>query len=688
MDSETAIRESLRKNGYFEGRAAAFSRNTLQQSHETLLPVLLPDTFRTEFGAHHDRYWQYVWSIKDQQQARDYVAPWPRGQAKSSSLEATSVVFAGRKARRHALYCCATQFLANTHLAAIEAKMGASTVREMYPDVGTPKLTTIGTQRAWRQDVLSTEHYTIRALGLDVAGRGLKSDDDYRPDVIFLDEIDLLDDSATEVLRKLNILRLSILPSLALPYGIVIFGQNLIHSDSVMSQVLDGRSSLLSHAIKDDPLPSLLNLEYEERMEQDDRGVYRKVWIITKGEPTWVGQGIAECQAYVDRTDMDSFLREMQQEVNRPKVGALFSMFDERYSVITWSEFQMLYGQIATDKNGEPRIPAVGYLGNYQDIGGTVAHPNVNLWMWRPEAGMRLSDSVFVYRELVLPEYPEPVTTDPSLLTVATAIHQLEAPWQEGMPGRMTRQISHEGNTEARFYGIDLPKVRDENTGLMMKGLRYAQWNPQKTGGIGILQSYMKVIEQEHTDVCPHKHGATGCTDWLHAESCPHRAIRQTGCWAQQHPFRPYMWGRPRIYLIVADDQGALEGGRQRQPYDARGLARLRAEIPRYTEDKTKGGSGKIFDDAIDCLRKASESFFIPIARPKEEDQVQAAIPPAYRRDAPAELVAALPADAQKYHAQIQYYLEHNARSKVQEQRKSTAVLGYHSKIRRARSKG
>lgn len=666
-----------------QGQRHAFQRSDLQKDHRSLLPGLFPDTFRAAFSEQQDKYWQHIWSIRDKQPVRSYVLPLPRGHGKSTGLEVTNVVVAGRKTRRHALYISATQTLANAHLASIEAKFGAKSVAEMYPSLGKPARTTIGTYRSWRSNVLTIEGYTIRSLGLDVPARGLKSFEDYRPDIVFLDEIDLLEDSAQEVLRKIDILRQSIFPMMALPYGVVLFGQNLIHPDSIMAQVVDGRASILSTAIIEDVIGAVEDLAYEEYLAEDERGVMRRRCKITGGTPTWGGYPLTDCQAFVDNSDIDAFLRECQQLVNRPKTGCLLSMFDERLSVITWDEFQAFYGKLATDTRGLARMPPVGFLGNYQDVGGTPEHPNTNLWLWRPELGMALSDSVFVYRELTLPEYPEVLTTDPSPLTVATAVHRLEAPWGEGFNHRMIRRISHEANTETRFYQIDLPKIRDDNTGQPMRALRYSQWDPQKVGGIGTLQSYMATLEGKHSEECPHRITAEACIGLDHVATCPHSGRTEARCWARPNPFRPHLWGRSRLYLIVDADQGALEGKRQRQPYNARGLIRLRAEIPRYTELKTHGGKAKIFDDAVDCLRKAAEEFFLPVAKPRDEDVIEAALPEQYRKDATPEVIAGLTDVARANLAQNSYYSRHNLKAQFEEKKKGEGVSSYFGRLRK-----
>src|ERR1700752_2608003 len=103
--------------------------------------------------------------------------------------------------------------------------------------------------------------------------------------------------------------------------------------------------------------------------------------------------------------------------------------------------------------------------------------------------------------------------------------------------------------------------------------LRFEKWKPDRRAGIAVLQNYMEIDK------------------------------------AKPHPFRPRLMVRPRLYLIVADDEGELyydadESPCVRPARTARGLVRLHAEIPAY--HYPLGSSGivakypeKRFDDAI-----------------------------------------------------------------------------------------
>ncbi|HWX41912.1 MAG TPA: hypothetical protein VN345_12250 [Blastocatellia bacterium] len=106
--------------------------------------------------------------------------------------------------------------------------------------------------------------------------------------------------------------------------------------------------------------------------------------------------------------------------------------------------------------------------------------------------------------------------------------------------------------------------------------------------------------------------------------------------------------GRPRLYLIVADDEGELyydadESPCVRPARTARGLVRLRAEIPAY--HYPLGASGieaqypeKRFGDAIDPLRAIADRFFPRSAPLSDADKFEAYLPDRLKKEALAEM--------------------------------------------------
>ena len=78
------------------------------------------------------------------------------------------------------LYVCASQDQADKHVASIAGLLEqAGVVR---------RLNKFGSPRAWRRNQLQCDNgFTVEALGLDTAARGIKVDE-FRPDLIIFDE--------------------------------------------------------------------------------------------------------------------------------------------------------------------------------------------------------------------------------------------------------------------------------------------------------------------------------------------------------------------------------------------------------------------------------------------------------------------------------------------------------------------
>jgi hypothetical protein len=276
-------------------QAQAQNQPTLD-NWRTWLKHYFPDSVQADFAAHHERFWEWVWQLKKGIRPQPYVLLLARGGGKSSSAELAAALCAMTARRHYVIYVCETQDQADKHVATIATLLESAGIQRAVNKYGNSK--------GWRRERLRTQDATIDALGLDTASRGIKVDDD-RPDLMILDDIDGRHDSAKATQKKIETLTTTILPAGSNDCAVT-FIQNLVHINSIASQLLDGRADFLNDRIVDGAHKAINNLKYEAR-----DGKY----VITQGEPTWTGQDRATCEGQINTWGLEAFLREAQHEV-------------------------------------------------------------------------------------------------------------------------------------------------------------------------------------------------------------------------------------------------------------------------------------------------------------------------------------------------------------------------------------
>ena len=234
------------------------ARSILEQDYRLWLSKLLPDHFRSpsDFALHHDEYWRIVWGIKKDVRPLPTIAVWPREGMKSTSAEATGPVLSALGLRSYGLYISGTQKKANEHLEVIRDDMLLkSNIMDYYPELSRPEIRRVDAGimarsfiSKWNQQELVTAGgLVLRAVGLDVSVRGTRRGNQ-RPDLEIFDDIEDEDDGIEVIEKKIQRIAKGILPAGAANLA-VFFVQNLIHRDSVISQILDGRAGILGDAI-------------------------------------------------------------------------------------------------------------------------------------------------------------------------------------------------------------------------------------------------------------------------------------------------------------------------------------------------------------------------------------------------------------------------------------------------------
>ncbi len=257
---------------------------------------------------------------------------------------------------------CSQQTQADDHVQNIGDMMTGERIAEDYPELADRAVGTYG-PRAWRRNrLMSAIGFTIDALGLDTAMRGVKLGRE-RPDLIILDDIDDVTDSAYLTGQK----RLRITRSL-LPAGsgdtMVIAIQNLILRGGIFDRLVHGTAGFLQNAIVQGPIPALRDCVIE-KVDGKDR--------IISGTPTWPGgQPIEVCQRYIDRYGLEAFLAECQHQVLLLSglIHGKFSPGVHRWpEELSYPRFMRVVGGLDHGSEGETAHPTAGLVGGVMGDG-------------------------------------------------------------------------------------------------------------------------------------------------------------------------------------------------------------------------------------------------------------------------------------------------------------------------------
>lgn len=272
------------------------------------LALIAPDLMTAPPADHHRRFWSHVWNIRAGERPQPYVLLLSRGGAKSTSAELATIATLARQTRRYAWYVSRTQDQSDQHVESITAILESAELAAAHPQLGQRLLSKYGYSEGWRVNRLRTsDGSTIDAIGLDKAARGRRVGRQ-RPDLMIIDDIDDIRDGQDATQAILDALRLKILPA-GTPDLAVIAVQNLIIADGVFGRLAEQRAGILTDAVIDGPHPALLPHPDREDVVNDDGTV--------DGIPTWAGQNVVACNAYVQTYGLPAFLSECQHDVAR-----------------------------------------------------------------------------------------------------------------------------------------------------------------------------------------------------------------------------------------------------------------------------------------------------------------------------------------------------------------------------------
>lgn len=279
------------------------SEKSADNGYEKWLKKNFPHVATGELCERMHNLWKWFDRLEKGTKPSARIDPWARGAAKSSTAE-LGVVYLSQKMTRHfVLYVSETQKQANKHVQSIASLMAEIGARR--------KVSTYGHAKGWKSDQISTDMgFHVMAVGLDGAVRGMKIDW-LRPDVIIFDDIDSRHDTPDMRKRKMDTIRDSILPAGSSDCA-VLFLQNLISEDSIMSQLVDGRAEFLLDREVCKAEPAIYDLVFELRVEESGA----KRYYIKSGTPSWPGgQDIDTCEKQINEWGIAAFLREAQHQV-------------------------------------------------------------------------------------------------------------------------------------------------------------------------------------------------------------------------------------------------------------------------------------------------------------------------------------------------------------------------------------
>lgn len=311
---EHSLHETIRQRLDPRSQDGYQHRAVLERDWRSWLTGIFPGYTGASFAPYHVVFWDWVWDIAADQRACPFVAVWPRGGGKSTSVELACAVVAARQTRRYALYVSETQEQADDHVANVAGLLESPAFAAAYPGASSRKVGKFGNARGWRRNRLRTASgFTLDAIGLDTAARGVKLDED-RPDLLIFDDIDGKLDTQAATDKKITTMTHTLIPAgSATPAVLAV--QNLVIPDGVFARLADGRADFLADRIVSGPHPAIANLTVEERNGRT---------VITGGTPTWPTMGIEVCQADLDAMGITAFLAEKQHQVEAPAGG----MFD------------------------------------------------------------------------------------------------------------------------------------------------------------------------------------------------------------------------------------------------------------------------------------------------------------------------------------------------------------------------
>lgn len=607
------------------------ARRLEAQGWRVWLRTLSPETFHGNFSDFHAEYWSWFWGLLRAQQrgaalqsVSEYssiLLPWGRGLAKSVMAEWSVIAAGALVTRAVVLYISSTTDMAVGHLNNIQTWLESSQIRKYYPGMAKAQLNQYGQKFGWRADMLKTESgLTIYALGLEKNPRGIR-DANLRPTLRVLDDFDDISDSADRVAKKERIIGGSILGT-GTGNTIDIVAQNLIHENSVMSRIYHRHSDLFNHRTE-----TRLVRAFKEDLNIELDGTSWKL----SGTPEWPYIDLAACQTYLGKQGPLHFKAEYQHDFSMSRQGLVLSNYDDAVHVITWSEFEAMFG--------ERQIPDrwSKYLSHDWAKTKSQYHACVGSVIAISDQNTALPGRIFFSKALTFEPNTEPDEVAIAMLkAISPTVPKLHAStppsWdmlvksaleRENLGRYITNTTALIEAKHALLARVIPPYASAARSEKNFKALRMSH------EAIGPRTVYETAFGLHFEPINPGKSGGAELVNYQMAVD-----------YERPHPFRADQQGDTRFFLIVEDHE--LPKVADLKPDDIHGMSLVRYQFehcrwmaPKLTIDGLveKQGPQKISDDFLNSLMFL---FYDNLPKAREltyAEKLQEAIPKPYRRD-------------------------------------------------------
>lgn len=645
-------------NAYFKvTNEPSVKTKALEESGwENWLKTLMPFAFAEEFSDDHRKFWELYFSVllrireqqkyfhagltpKDDAELEAFYREkgiwiesdeWTillilgRGLGKSQTAEASAVMRGAILGGGYCLYICEAQDQAEEHIGNCRGLIEnpESRIAEFYPGMMIDTDAVIdGMKVRDSSDLFITLNgWICRAKGLNARLRGLRIGG-RRPDDIILDDIDGVNDSLAVSLKKLRAVTASVIPTQARRWATIKFAQNPITENSVLNQIYTGKSDALAERTTVGATPTFSKFDYETYTAEDGRTRHR---ILPTSIPTWQGVDIAQAQKFLNDSGLETFYAEYQNEFDRQKTGLVIKEYSDEINVITWSEFETIFGVRYIPPHWKS---AVGFDIGYTE--GANAHLSALTFIAVSAMNSALPNCFFAYRGMTfegagIDDIAEAIW---KRLFPFTGINQVEKrhfEYKIDFKNFPTLWNFIQNSPEmyqyvAKKYSIYADYQQEEYFSQIVSW----QMSHEKSGEMKVLREKYGLPFQKTKNY----HRTDGVAQWNYlcrpdkTKSHPFRDDLQ-------NPDKTYVLGRPKMYYIVADDQKV-------SPRDDHGFKIHREQLRGWrwvTVKLTENGlteeqPSKAFDDSCDSTKMILHDWVAWATELTDQEQSEAKKP-------------------------------------------------------------